>query len=135
MDRNKTGTLSFDEIQRCLHTAGYNYASREIALIISNADQMGNGSIDYSDFLAATLSARINVREEDLWEVFSHFDMDNTDFISPENLSNVMKQAGKEVTSEEIDDMIQEVARNKDGNIRFDDFVALMLPCLKSNHL
>jgi len=96
---------------------------------------MGNGSIDYSDFLAATLSARVNVREEDLWEVFSHFDMDNNDYISPENLSNVMKQAGKEVTSKEIAEMIQEVARNKDGNIRFEDFLALMIPCLKYNHL
>jgi Ca2+-binding EF-hand superfamily protein len=43
---------------------------------------MGNGAINYSEFLTATAAVRVKVREDDLWSVFTHFDEDNTGYIS-----------------------------------------------------
>jgi Ca2+-binding EF-hand superfamily protein len=45
-------------------------------------DYYGNGKINYSEFLAATLSANDTITDEMLWQVFKTFDVDNTDFIS-----------------------------------------------------
>ena len=87
---------------------------------------MGNGEINYSEFIAATLQTKIEVSEEHLWQLFEHFDSDKTGFISEENLAEVMSQAGKTLTSEEIKAMIKEVDLHKDGKIHFDEFKAML---------
>jgi len=33
--------------------------------------------------------------EEKMWMIFKHFDVDDTDYISPENIKEAMKQLGK----------------------------------------
>jgi Ca2+-binding EF-hand superfamily protein len=83
--------LTFEEIKLGLLSAGYNVAAGKIAEAIQNADYMGNGQINYSEFLTATINARVKVREDDLWSVFTLFDYDNTGFISEENLITVME--------------------------------------------
>ena len=49
-----------------------------------------SGEIDYTEFLGATLSKNIYLQEESLWEAFRVFDTDNTGFISPENIKEVL---------------------------------------------
>jgi Ca2+-binding EF-hand superfamily protein len=78
--------LTFDEIKQGLANAGFNIAAEKIAEAIQNVDYMGNGKINYSEFLTATITARVRVREDDLWSVFTLFDFDNTGYISDENL-------------------------------------------------
>lgn len=45
-------------------------------------DYFGNGKINYSEFLAATLSAKDTLNDEMLWRLFKTFDVDDTGSIS-----------------------------------------------------
>ena len=49
-------------------------------------DYIGNGRINYSEFIAAILSVEQTLTDEQLWSLFKKFDVDNTDFITQQNL-------------------------------------------------
>ena len=40
--------------------------------------------------------------EEKLWMIFKRFDVDNTDFISEENIIDAMKKLGRDISMEEV---------------------------------
>ena len=45
-------------------------------------DFRGDGRINYSEFIAATLSSKINLNEQTLWRAFKYFDTDDTGYIT-----------------------------------------------------
>jgi len=45
--------------------------------------------------------------EEKLWMIFKHFDVDDTNFISRENIVKAMEKLGKEITEDEINEAIE----------------------------
>lgn len=46
------------------------------------ADVDGNGSIDYIEFITATMHRHKLEREEDLYKAFQHFDTDGSGYVS-----------------------------------------------------
>ena len=57
-------------------------SQQDIEDIILEIDDNGNGKINYSEFLAATVSLKQFMTEEKLWMMFKHFDVDDNNFIS-----------------------------------------------------
>lgn len=53
---------------------------------MKNVDYRGNGKINYSEFLAATIQLPKVLTEEKLYALFKHFDTDDTEFITAENI-------------------------------------------------
>ena len=69
-----------------------------------------SGSIDYGEFLAATMHLNRIEQEETLFQAFCHFDKDKSGFISVDEL----QQACKEFSIDE--DSIMETMREVDTN-------------------
>ena len=57
-------------------------SEKDIEDIIFEIDDNGNGKINYSEFLAATVSLKQFMTEEKLWMMFKHFDVDDNNYIS-----------------------------------------------------
>ncbi|CAD0010667.1 unnamed protein product [Aureobasidium pullulans] len=57
---------------------------------------------------------------------FAVFDRDGSGTISAEELRNVMKSIGENLSDAEIDEMIKEADANGDGNIDYDEFAKIM---------
>ena len=74
-------------------------SSQRIKSIMINVDYEGNGKINYSEFLAATVSVRSVLTNEKLYALFKHFDTDNSDFITPDNIREAFLQNGRELSS------------------------------------
>ena len=87
-------------------------------------DYYGNGKINYSEFLAATLSANDTITDEMLWQVFKTFDVDNTDFISQPNLIEAFKRLGRDyfVGEKQVKELIEIHDVAHDGKISFEEF-------------
>lgn len=62
---------------------------------MNNADYQGNGKINYTEFIVATLDAKKVVTKEVLWAAFKHFDVDDTDYITADNLIEAFEMSGK----------------------------------------
>ena len=75
-------------------------SSQRIKSIMINVDYEGNGKINYSEFLAATVSVRSVLTNEKLYALFKHFDTDNSDFITPDNIREAFLQNGRELSSQ-----------------------------------
>ena len=90
-------------------------------------DYYGNGKINYSEFLAATLSANDTINDEMLWQVFKTFDVDNTDYISQPNLIEAFKRLGRDflVGEEEVRELITIHDIAHDGKISFEEFKSM----------
>ena len=78
--------------------------------IIKEVDYLGNGKINYSEFLAATfdITEFLNSKEGDkkLRSIFQQFDTDNTGFISGRNIEHAMEKLGRSVSKTEIESIM-----------------------------
>jgi len=92
----------------------------DIALLGQDLD--GSGKIRYTEFLAATIEAQGAISEERLAEAFDRLDSDDSGFISPENLIEIL---GPDFPREEIDEIIAESKLQKDNQISYAEFLHL----------
>lgn len=82
IDKDATGMISIDELREALHTNGHQMTCNEIKQIMDNVDYAGNGKINYSEFLAATIEVKSVLTDDRLWALFKYFDTDNSGYIT-----------------------------------------------------
>ena len=125
LDVNGDGTLNIEELQKGLK--GQENGDKILELMRS-ADTDGSGDINYTEFLAATMDANIYLREDYLKTAFQMFDKDNSgkidnheviDLLQGDDLSNL-------VSKDAIGKAMAEIDANGDGEIDFDEFMAMM---------
>jgi calcium-dependent protein kinase len=88
---------------------GNTSSEEEIREIIRNIDYHKNGTINYSEFIAATLNSKLEITEEQIWSVFKRFDVDDSGFITEENLMEIMLKSSESLSRQQIQQMISEV--------------------------
>lgn len=117
---------------------------------ILQADVDNSGTIDYGEFIAATLHLNKIEKEDHLFAAFSYFDKDGSGYITPDELQQACKEFGIEDTS--LEEMIRDVDEDnvsfpklnkfshkyqfiylyihiywlQDGRIDYNEFVAMM---------
>lgn len=88
------------------------------------ADVDNSGTIDYKEFIAATLHLNKVEKEDHLFAAFSYFDKDNSGYITIDELQQACNEFGMDDVH--LEEMIREVDQDKDGRIDFNEFVAMM---------
>lgn len=80
----------------------------------TQADVDNNGTIDYGEFLAATLHLNKVEREDHLFAAFQYFDKDGSGYITADELQVACEEFG--LGDVKLEDMIGEVDQD---NVRF----------------
>jgi len=96
LDANHDGKLSLEEIQNFLKRVKPEYDLDYAAQIFNEIDTSGNGFIDYTEWIAATIDKKKLLNERNLRTAFDAFDQDKSGAISKDNLKTVFGQ-GKNV--------------------------------------
>lgn len=78
LDTNKDGRLSRDELITGYRKIYGDFAEDEVDKIITMADLDGNGEIEYSEWLVATINRKQLLTNEKLRNAFSFFDKDDS---------------------------------------------------------
>ncbi|KAL0300828.1 UNVERIFIED_CONTAM: Calcium-dependent protein kinase [Sesamum radiatum] len=112
MDTDKSGTITYEELKSGLARLGSKLSEAEVKQLMEAADVDGNGTIDYIEFITATMHRHKLERDEHL-------------YITRDELETAMKEygMGDEATIKEI---ISEVDTDNDGRINYDEFCAMM---------
>ncbi|XP_016487584.2 calcium-dependent protein kinase 17-like isoform X2 [Nicotiana tabacum] len=100
-------------------------AMNKFKKVALRADADGNGTIDYEEFITATMHMNRMDREEHLYKAFQYFDKDKSGYITMEELEQALREFGMN-DAKDIKEIISEVDSDNDGRINYDEFVAMM---------
>ena len=127
LDKDKDGKLGKDElIKGYKEIFGEGYpAEEEVEKIMSHIDIDGNGYIDLTEFVMATINKKNVLSRERLVAAFSMFDRDGSGAISAEEVKSVLG-AGCDIPDEHWQGVIKEVDQNGDGEISLEEFITMM---------
>lgn len=138
LDTENLGMLSISEVKQAFKDANIN--AEDVERIFRSLDTNGDGLINYSEFLAATVDRKKALTMQNLQFAFHHFDVDNSGFITEQDLAEVFHREGKlgkgDLLAEKrmIHAIMQDAAKElgaacigKDGfRISFEQFTKIM---------
>ncbi|XP_047943170.1 probable calcium-binding protein CML44 [Salvia hispanica] len=121
LDKDNSGRISISELHALLHRIGIETTLEDLQTLVPRTD------LDYADFLSL-YEAIANENDEDLWQAFKVFDVDDDGFISCEELKMALTKMGfmEKKSREDVRDMIHVYDKNSDGVIDFDEFKDMM---------
>ena len=127
IDEDGTGLVTPQELANSMKECQMQVDQAQVDRIVSELDYFGNGKINYSEFLAATISMQSLLTDEKLWSLFKTFDTDDTDFISLENLQEAFQRLGRSLSEDELEAMLTQHDQAKDRRLSFEEFKAVFI--------
>ncbi|PON42071.1 Calcium dependent protein kinase [Parasponia andersonii] len=124
IDTDNSGQITFEELKIGLKSFGANLNESEIHHLMQAADVDNSGTIDYGEFIAATLHLNKVNKEDHLVAAFSYFDRDGSGYITQDELQRACDEFG--IEDVHLEEMIREVDQDNDGRIDYNEFVAMM---------
>lgn len=136
LDENRDGTLTLLEITEGMKKHAVNMPP-DIAETLKSLDTDGSGVIDYTEFIAATMTTKQYLKKEVVWAAFRTFDKDGDGKITKAELKSILtggdSKAGEQMDAsmvagldQTIDQIISECDTDGDGAISFAEFEAMM---------
>jgi len=109
---------------------GRELSEEEVEEMYAKVDADGNGEIDYSEFVVATMNEKNLLSNNKLRAAFKMFDKDGGGSISIEEIRQVLS-FGQNLDEEVVKQIIKQVDENGDGEISYDEFVQMMMKNLE----
>ncbi|KAJ4289904.1 hypothetical protein N0V88_006699 [Collariella sp. IMI 366227] len=130
-DKDGTGDITAEELGQVMKELGLNPTAEELRDLlrdlVSEADLNKDGVISFDEFLALmSQSVKELDTEQELINAFRVFDKDGSGTISSDELRNVLKSLGENLTDAELDEMIKLADHNGDGHIDYHEFANIM---------
>jgi Ca2+-binding EF-hand superfamily protein len=133
MDADGDGLITPDDLKQAFADAGFELDDEQADALIARADPDGEGTVNFENFVACILiRGAIRRRLLVLLALFRELDTDDSGFITPDNLKEIVAQTGAEVTDEQIDNLVAAIDQNDEGQISFKEFVGALLAVLKA---
>jgi len=135
-DKDNNGTITYHELSEGLKSLSLSGTGKnakvakmkpeEIKALLEAIDQDQDGTISYDEFITATIHLNKLENNEHLFNAFQLFDKDGNGHISQDELAQALKDSGFALSDDEVKAMIKDADKNKDGNINYEEFQAMM---------
>ncbi|KAL6256896.1 hypothetical protein P5V15_011831 [Pogonomyrmex californicus] len=122
-DPDGTGKISSNKLKLVFKALGYDLSLQEIRKLVAEFRPDFPNEISYEDFLKIMSVKTMNQGiKEEMLQAFRLFDDNNTGKISFEDLKRVATELGENVTDAVLQDMIDQVDDDGDGEISLEEF-------------
>ena len=127
-DYNKDGNVTLDELANILKAINISSSDEEIKEIIMELELEGNDEINFENFVSIVNRRDKDVdNEEEVIKAFKFFDKEGNGLININELKNIMLSVGKNISEEELNDMLKEADIDMDGYINYEEFIRSLL--------
>ncbi len=130
-DINRDGKLSHEELKDLLQSLGLGLEEEDeqkLNKFFAAVDADNDGTIDLDEFqsIVDKMNAKTTITfEQQLQEMFELYDEDGSGALDKAELAQLMATLGYDLTDEELSVMIAEVDVDGDGNIDYEEFLAM----------
>lgn len=107
LDKDKTGMISIDDVLSKFEEL--NFRSSRLSGLKDMHAKNRKLKINYSDFITRVVDITREVEQDDLIKAFQHFDSDGSGKITKDDLKNLMKRKGENLTDAELDELLNQV--------------------------
>ena len=126
IDKDNSGEIEYDEIPKIFKDLNIKASDKELKDIFSSMDFHCDGKVNYSEFLAATISTINFNKEEKLWSAFKYFDTTDSGYITLDSVMDALKNSGVVIDEEGLANTFNEFQK-KGGKINFQEFKEIAL--------
>nr|XP_019596955.1 PREDICTED: centrin-4 isoform X1 [Rhinolophus sinicus] len=126
-DVDGSGTIDVKELKIAMQALGFEPKKEEIKKMIAAIDKERTGTISFEDFFEI-MSVKMSEKDEkeEILKAFKLFDDNNTGSITLNNIKKVAKELGENLTDDELQEMLDEADRDRDGEINEEEFLRMM---------
>jgi len=117
LDTEHTGAISLIDLQRVLEDK-FEISDEQSAQVFQAIDGNNDGSINYSEFLAAMVASRIKLHDELLKTTFRRFDTHREGYIRADDFKKIL---GKDCP---VASIMKQIDQNADGKVSYEEFIA-----------
>uniref|UniRef100_A0A7S3NGR9 EF-hand domain-containing protein n=1 Tax=Euplotes harpa TaxID=151035 RepID=A0A7S3NGR9_9SPIT len=127
-DKDGDGTITIDELSIVMKSIGQNSSKEAVKEMIGDIDSDDDGEVSFEEFMKLMArKMKEGETDEELIEAFKTFDVNNNNYITEQELAEVMERYGEKLPREEIHKMFVEADKTGDGTITFEEFVLMMM--------
>ncbi len=125
-DQNNDNYITKQELTTLLRALGKNLTDLDINNLITE-NNIQNDSINFEQFLVILNKITPRNTENDLLNAYELFDPENNGFIKVTEFKHIMTNLGEKLTTNEIENIIQELDTNNEGKIYKNIFIDTLL--------
>eukprot|EP00928_Gymnodinium_smaydae_P018358 TRINITY_DN16991_c0_g2_i2.p1 TRINITY_DN16991_c0_g2~~TRINITY_DN16991_c0_g2_i2.p1 ORF type:complete len:290 (-),score=65.74 TRINITY_DN16991_c0_g2_i2:62-931(-) len=130
LDRDGNGHITVQELRGAIESTGVEIPEDLVQLAVQ-ADTDGGGTIEYTEFLAATCDKKKVIREEVVWEAFRIFDQDGSGTITKKELIKILTGSTSDKIrqmhgNKAVDNFVEEYDVSGDAVIDFEEFMEML---------
>lgn len=127
-DKDGSGSITVHELRLVVDELGHRVTNNELGAMMMEMDSDGNGSIDFSEFLAMMAKRMLlSDGEQEMLESFQVLDADGDGVLSLEELHSLLTTLGDKLSPRECEEILRLADTNGDGRIDYKEFVKLLL--------
>jgi calcium-dependent protein kinase len=126
LDVDCSGRLSKEEV-KCGYKEFYGteLSDEEVAIIFKRVNFSGSGTIEYSEFVIASLMSKDLLNDGKLKAAFEEFDIDGNGFIDLNELKTILTM-DDDMDEYVMNNIIKQVDQDGDGQISYQEFKSMM---------
>lgn len=126
-DQDGSGAISIDELKEVMKKLGNDTSQSDLQSMVNEIDKNGDGEIDFNEFIILMSNKFEDSNlEDEIRQAFRSFDQDGDGFIDAEELKNVMRNLGDNISDEHVKEMISEADIDGDGKVNLEEFIRMM---------
>ena len=124
IDKDNSGEIEYEEIPKIFEDLGIQASEQELKNIFKSLDFHCDGKVNYSEFLAGTLSSLKIFKDDKLLSAFKYFDVNDEGQITCDSIIWALKASNVAVDEMELVDYFNQRKLKK---INFEQFKTLVL--------
>ncbi|KAH8340512.1 hypothetical protein KR059_000385, partial [Drosophila kikkawai] len=129
LNRNERGVITITELSDMVRSMGESPSDKELKEIFKASDLDGNGEIDFKEY-CFVMAQFENDEEREICDIFKMFDRDADGYISEKDLLELLDNSAYKSERQAVRRLIDSVDCDGDGQINYDEFLALMKSAL-----